>query len=1214
MNINMNTNNQQIPNDRHPITEEYIQTWVVHLEQWTNIFYNQATGQSQPVWQEAQQELVKFQKIHNPLELCTGVIKKTRNPLVLYQATLCLKNAIANDYKKYDTQELFMLFQFLYEFLCTYSLENETSVNETTALICAVILKRIASEKQRPIYAVTVLSTHANASTGFSQSSTDKEVDRVAQVITTLCNHVKEPNETLSKKVAAALMLSSLLLECQMTNRSSLLGIRVWKHLNARKQFEPHLKPITEACLATINWAFTANILNPLTQNRETQIFFHLVGLLIQCLEYTLAFNSTDASCAVGGDRVIRVIQTRTINMLSQANEQDQRLRTLREWCRTVMAPSVVQFLFDLYTTIKAMINVVPGWSWPSNLLKNALNCLYYLSDVHNVVSIERDANYADFVGNLMIGSMKIMDADTQGIDDSFQTACLITSISMYTGETRDIISKIKTEHLIPFLDSAQRFTCKVFTQVATTSRADVEEEEEKTVDALLDFWYHLLKNLNADIKLATNMSPPTVPKVKLEELQSYSRVIVESYISCHLHKPLGQLVPKESEMPQEVDLDQADEQDDNALHANQLISFGMIARFDPLHTAKILIELLGTRIGQFEALLTQFINTKSSPDGIKDWEYINDDLHWLLLMLQNFLTQTGYGEVGFMCNEILNASLTYAADRNKTLQAFEKMDYSSPEVDPIVRLILLTLKLCQIEMGICQSGKIEWLSVQTNTTLTRLLSKFCLTYLYPKESEYAVISENMNYCFGQDATTADKFLKFVIEHACCLVLSMKSDPQVVKKNISLLFQLQVYHSNVKTFMSQAEEGSITDMFVKQMRPENFSGLSPETAKLALKLAARLFGDEENWGLLIDFFNEKWSLITSSIQSGQHKSEMISSKFLEFCDFAIGVCEACNDETSDRIFEKLLVPIVVYLPSVMRTFDNFENVTIAIFELLYNIVKLPMPNMSAWDCPSTKSFYESCNEIVQAYSESPLAKKNRGTEEEDCEDIITILNFAHEVMKRDWGNQMALCDMVVKFTMEKLSVVIKPEYLAFPRIRSIYYRLLVYLVDEDDRLSHLSDALLNTIVSSILFALQSKFDKDVDSHVYTIISIVCRTIYLERGTPISDRLSQAMMPVLPAVFQAAINQGSFTLNTDTAEMIAPAFFSLRCCFMNVYQTLVKDLIEKQEDSYDKQKVSQLFENLETKVHSLPLNRSACREFNQLFVPFLAELNNHVTTK
>lgn len=1192
-------------NDRQPITDEHVRLWIQQLEQWTNIFYNEHGAQNPMLWQEAQSKLVQFQKIHDPFDLCMGIIKNSRNSLVLYQATLCLKNAVANDFKKFDMNELFKLFQFLYEFLCSQSLENDMCVNETTALICAMILKRIASERPRATYTTAIVSIAQGSSVPL-----DKEVDKIAQVIITLCNHIKEPNEILSKKVAASMMISSLLLECQMTNRSTLLGIRVWKHLNARKHFESHLKQITEVCLATINWAFSSNLLNPINQTRETQILFHLVGSLIQCVEHSLAFNSTDSGCSLGGDRVLRVIQSRTINMLSQTTEHDNRLKTLREWCRMVMAPSVVQFLFDLYTTVKSMINMVPGWSWPANLLKNCLNCLYYLSDVHNTVNIERDDAYAEFVGNLMIGSVKIMEAETQGIDDSYQIACLITSISMHTSETRDTITKIKAEHFIPFLDAAQRFTCKVFSQVATTSHTDVEEEEEKTVDALLDFWYHLLRNIDAEIRNSVGSNPPTSPKVNTEGLKAYSRVIVESYISCHLHKPLGQLVPKNEDHIQEVDLDQADEQDDNNLHGQQLVSFGQIARFDALHTAKILFELLSTRVGHFEALLTQFINAKQSPEGLKDWEYINDDLHWLLLMLQHYLTQTGYGEVGFMCNEILDASLSFQANVQKTLQAFEKSDYSSHEIDPIVRLILVTLKLCQIEMSICQSGKTSWLSVQTNGTLTTLLSRFCLTYLYPKESDYTVISENMNYCFGQDAPTADKFLRFVIEHTCCVILYMKSDPQIVKKNITLLIQLQHFHANVMNIMLEAQEGSMT-AFVRQLKPDELTGFSPQVAKLILKLATRLFVDEKDWNNLIDFFTEKWTQIMTCIQTNQHQSEIVTGKFLEFCDFAIGVCEACDDESSERLFEQLLVPIVKALPEVLTAFNNFENVSIAIFELLYYIVKLPMLNISSWDSQAAKSFYENCIEVIKVYSMSPLAKKSRGTEEEDCEDIISLLNFAHEVMKRDWGNSWAACDAVVKFTMEKLSVIIKPEYLQFPRIRSIYYRLLVYLVDEDDRLCNLNDILLNMIISSILLALQSKFDKDVDNHVYTIIGIMCRTIYLEKGQQIADRLAKFMMPVLPALFHATVNQGSFTLNTETAEMVGPAFFSLRCCFMNVYQTLVQDLIEKQDDPFSKSKVKTLFENLEAKIQKLTLTRSACREFNGLFVPFLAELQNYV---
>lgn len=1197
--------------ERQPVTEEVVQMWLGQLEGWTRVFYNEA-GANPELWREAQSKLVQFQKISNPFELCTEIIKKTQNPLILYQATLCLRNSVANDVKRFDLDELFKLFQFLYEFLCARALENEMSVNEMAAVICAMTLKMIASERARSLSAVSMFST-LSRSPGIDSVAVDKDSDRITQVIKTLCHNIQDLNENLSKKIASALMLNSLLVECHLSNRSTLLGIRVWKHLEARRIIEGHLKAITEACLGTINWAFTSNMLNPANQTRETQILFHLVGTLMQCVECALSFNSFDTGANLGTDRVLRVIQSRTISMLSQASEYDQRVKTLKEWCNLVMDPSVVQFLFNLYTSIKSMINTIPGWDWPSTVLKNSMNCLYFLSDVHNSINIERDARYTEFVGHMMLGAVKLLNTESKGIDDSFQIACLITSISMHTSETRDTITKIKAEHFVPFLEAAKMFTCKVFTHVASTLQTDEEEEEEKTVDALLDFWYHLLRNIEAEIKLVVSMKPPQAPKISTDQMKAFARYISESYISCHLHKPLGQLVEKQDNNVQELDLDNADEQDDNAIHGEQLISFGMISRFDAPHTAKLLIQLIGTRVSHLEALLTQCINNKTSPESSKDWEYINDDLHWLLLMLQHYMTQTGYGEIGFMCNEILGASISFEGNLQKTLQAFDKCDYSDEEVDPIVRLVLLAIKLCQIEMGVCQSGNLTWLSAQTQCTLTSFLSRFCLTYLYPKESDYSVISETMNYCFGQDAPPAEKFLKFVIEHSCCIIMFMKSDLQIVKKNIQLLIQLLMYHPNVKEIMSEAEDGSMIKLFTSNLRPENLTGFSPRVAKSIIKLATRLFVEDDDWNRLTDFFTKKWNFIMTAIQTQQHQSEMVVSKFLEFCDFVIGVCEACDEETSERLFEQLLLPIVQALPNVMKAFGNFETVPIAVFELLYFIVKLPMVNIASWENQSSKTFYESCTLIIEAYSQIAHIKKNR-TEEEDCEDIIALLNFSHETMKRDWGHTTACCDTVVKYTIEKLSAIMKEEYLQFPRIRQMYYRLLVYLVDEEERLLGLSDTLLQTIVSSVILALLSQFDKDVDNHTYTIISIVCRTIYHEKETPNAERLARFMAPILPAFFHATISQGSYTINTEAAETMAPALFALRCCYMETYQNLVKELIEKQDDAFIQAKVKSLFENLEMKIQRLILNRTSCREFNTLFVPFLAELHNYITTK
>lgn len=64
--------------------------------------------------------------------------------------------------------------------------------------------------------------------------------------------------------------------------------------------------------------------------------------------------------------------------------------------------------------------------------------------------------------------------------------------------------------------------------------------------------------------------------------------------------------------------------------------------------------------------------------------------------------------------------------------------------------------------------------------------------------------------------------------------------------------------------------------------------------------------------------------------------------------------------------------------------------------------------------------------------------------------------------------------------------------------------------------------------------------------------------------------------------------------------------------MDLHESLVKNLIEKQHDVFVQPRVKSLLETLKSKIQKLTSNRSASREFNSLFVPFLAELHNYVT--
>lgn len=1184
------------------ISDEYVDNTIRCLESWTSTFYTNA-GRNHDIvaWKDAQSKLLQFQQLPDPLELCTRILEKSRNNLVLYQAAICLKNAIANEVRTFKIEQIQSLFEFLYEFLCARAIQNDSSINETISLTCAVILKRIA-----------ILGNCQSVS---SQNNQAKEDDKVSKVIHSLCHNVTDPDKNLCVRLASALMLNSTLLECQMSNRSTALGVRVWKHLQARRMIEYHIKTITESALETINWAFSTNILsNPNLNDPNSRASYSLVATLIQCVEYCLSFNSAEVSIGSGGDRILRVIQSTSINMMSLTREGSDRLNSIKAWCELVMSQSVVQFLFTLYKTIKTMIDVVPDWC--RDVIKSTMNCLYYLSDIQNTVVINKDAKFVQYVDNLMIGIADLMTTEIKGIDDSYQIASLLVSISLFTSD-KEVLPKLNTDGFLKFVEASRDYTCKLLILVATTDKSDEEEEEERTVDALLDFWYNLFKNLEAEAKYAASFDPPRAPKLSSEVIKAQSRVIVERYISAHLHKPTGILECKIRDS-NDLDFDNASENEDNVLYAQQLTGFGLISRIDTVHSAKILIELFKNKVLQLEALLNQYIPTMHSPDGLLDWENVNDDLHWLLLLTQHFITQTGYGEVGYMCEEILQASIQQEADVNKTVQALETCDVNCSEADLIVQLVVITMKLCRLEMSLCTNGKISWMSTQTNHSLTTFLSKFCLTYQYPKEQDYNVMSQTLDACFGEDSVTAQKFLKFVIEHTCCIILSVRSDTRMISTNVQLFLQIMRYHPLRKLLDDLSRESEIAKLFLSQMQPENLDGFAPEVAKSIMKLVARLFVEANDWNRLIDFFNRKWSFILTSIQTQQHQSELVSTKFLEFCDFCIGLCEISDENTAPTLLNELLVPIVKTLPQVMKAFANFDNTINSIFELLYNIVKYTMITINPHENVLITEFYTQSKEVVDVYSQI-ASKKVRKDDEESLEDIINLLQFLYEVMKRDWGNQFSSCEEVIKFAIEKLSSIFKPEFLHYPKIRLIYYRLLLYLVDEEDRLIALSDVLLKTIADCLLLSFSMQFEKEVENNVLTIISIVCRVIYQEHtfslaNTQPESELSKYMAPCLPALFESTIKRGSYKAGGEGNESIGPAFFALRCCYLDMYHALFQDLIEKQDDAATKDKIKSMFTQMESKVSNLTLTRAGCREFSTHFVPFLNELQRYISFK
>lgn len=1173
---------------RSSLTPAAVDNVIVQLETLTHIFYSNSGNQDINQWNEAQSKLLQFQQMSDPFTMCRAIIEKSQNSLVLFQAAMCLKNAVSKEWRKMEVDEVSDLFQFLSEFLCAKSLDYEYSLSETVSLVCAMLLKRLAMCRYQ-----------------------DEVSKKVEQVIATLCSRVEDNNEALNRRYGCILMLNSLLLECQASKRSTSLGLQIWRHFSARKMIESHLKGIAEVCLKTINWSLSSNLLIPTNPiSRETLAICNFTKSCIEAVEHALSWNSLDVACAGAGDRILRIFQNRQIGTINQAGEHDKRLKAIHSWYELIMNPEVVKFLFDLYNKIKSLVDPSSNWNWPSSTLRVCMSCLFHLADSQNILLTDKDDVRARFVENLMRGAMNLMTSVVEKVDDCYEIANLLTAIVLHLEQRRMIVVYDKSV-LNSFIEVAAQFSCKVFIYTASS----LNEEEEKSVDALMDVWSIIVRSLDAYSKLEAELklsSPITI------DISSCARSITECYLRCHLNKPLGILEPNEEQ--EEVDIDNIEDYDDGVVHSMQLDSFGFIARVDAAHTCRLLIDLLGTRVQQFEALLAHSIPTRDGPEGMKEWETINDDLHWLLLMTSNFLTLAGYGDIGVMSNEIIRLSIDAKADVDRTVAALGNLDYSSNDTDPIIRLVIIVLKLCQIEKSVCQSGKRLWLSSQTSSTLTTFMSKFCLTYIYPLESEYPTISPPLNYCFGQDSQTAEKLIEFVLDHACCKILFMKDEQQVVMRCVELFIQLLRYLP--KPFINDKlpeiiQRSEMIKLFTMQLSPDNMQTFLPKTAKTLFKLATKLLRKETEWTSLVSFLQSRWTQITATL-SGQLQPQVVTSdvvlnKFLEFCDYASGVCEASDDDNIERIFEQLLLPLVKELPAIMMAFRNFESAMTAIFDLLYLIVKVPLACMGIWEGPPIETFYCSSTDVLKAYAHINSGRTLKSDDEESCDGLLACLQFMTEAMKKDWGSNVLACCYMIVTGMELIGPIIKPEYLQLPKVRQLYYRLLLYLCDEEERLENLSNDLIQNVISKVLLSLRSNFDKETDSHCMSIVCIMCRYIFKEKGNSKSERMAGFVQPCLSAIFEIITNRNLLSSGGDYCENMSSAFFSLRVCFPELYNAHVEQLIQRQDDQYVQQQIRSLFIKLEDEL-VLTVSRVSCREFSTRFEPFLAELHQYIGFK
>lgn len=757
------------------------------------------------------------------------------------------------------------------------------------------------------------------------------------------------------------------------------------------------------------------------------------------------------------------------------------------DWRDTLINDQTIQFIFYIYVTVRQLNQ--------ETLVHHALQCLSQLSSLTGAV-LSNAKLRLQFVNSLLSGALHVMTSDLAAFEIT-PISSMVYRICIHL-QNRDTIQHVDKSVTFKFCQLMAQLTCQLLTGgLKAESGKHVDDEFDRykqSIDQMCDAWMVLLQAVEKHDRRDDVAHLSGHPQRELIDpllLATCTKQMFTCYLRCHLSVPEGLREPPSLDHEEDEDEIEEFEEVDAIAFADQLNAMGCVARVDLKHSVSCLSQLLAIRVDKLQRTLQAMASQGKASVPTNEWSAINEDIHWLVMITTWTLTQCNYGERDLIPNEVTKLSVSTQSDLNKTMQVLASRDVdvahlsSSEQIDPIVSIISIVFKLCQLEQHVMDNN-LQLFSPQVSSTLSSFVARFMSGFLLVNESDYTEMSINLISCFGKGTKSSTDTLEFLVGHVLSKVFAWSSESDLKESSANCLVQF-ASNSNDRT------RALMSTTPIQKVLSEHTSGIlaasSPQTRHHVYHLLVLLVSQRpELWPQLYDPLKAKYQLIQSAIASGD-RSEQTRNDLIELCDCLGGLCAGCGPSNVASVWTHFLAHI--YQSDLARLLDvmhNYSAVVVALLELASNATNRILCFLGTID---TLAFYEATISLLNIYS-----KHNKGrsstevtADEESCQDIYLIMQILSDLTAKDFidwfppppgSNQGAegstvSATQVVFLGLGVVMPLMTSQLLDFPKLSTIFYKVITFLCEDPDRLAEVPPALMSAIAASVQHALKSRF-------------------------------------------------------------------------------------------------------------------------------------------
>ncbi|KAL1917900.1 uncharacterized protein VTP21DRAFT_3734 [Calcarisporiella thermophila] len=964
----------------------------------------------------AEQVLLNFRQTPNILPVCKYILDHTTTPYVQFQAASAIKEGIVREYALYSKEDLSNLQNYLLGY-CAHRPNLVRYVRDQLLQAFAVVTKR-----------------------GFPECS---EADREA-----IIKNIHDCLNMGSQEHLLAVSICNALVDEFSSTKASSVGLTWNFHQKCRELFESYyLRRIFEIVLqilhqqvAHLHMKFSDNThANP----AENTLLAQSVSLSEKIMNWD--FASTD-------DNVLAGFFAKDGDVDDDVPIRSKSPAFPPNWRDLLLNHEVLEIFFKLYKAVRE----------EEVMSHQVLQCLVQFAGLHGSL-FENPDQMKKHAETVMRGVLSMINDLSTSSHDEFSFYDYGSGLLGVTQMIRQLLDVMPLDILC---------TVSIFGQFVNDSAALTTKCLNETVQESGDSYYTEAfgELLETWVKLVDQVMNPATSSPEINHfahlLWNIALHVFVVYVDTRLER--AKLFADDEE-------DESGNQGgykDVETYGDQLLGIAILARMVPEKALQHLYGLLQERIGLF----INGLKEAGREDAGRDFYYIHEHIHWLILIAGHVLADAGEGEKPLVPETLMELSA--------------RMSNIDPSQDLVVQIPKLILHL--LDAVTLDANKIEaaYCSPQVSETLFWFLERWGQTYLLISESNYKFISPNIARAFGKSSITSTEregaaVVDFLLGNVKGNLILWSAEPETLKQIVHMLSTFAKLSDLRSAVLHCAKFHDLIEYFTQHLEQ------LPEVIHNSLIQSIVTFAISDSSPDAHRYFNMTTCTIEKYIASVLQRPDFLQAyqspdvmsnlmSALEMFD-GLALASASARANSHEVIFHFCVRFFESFIKLISVYETRSEMQLLVLGFFRDYVQYM--DVEALGAERVRQVWEAVMGVLSAYAAANAGRSRSHTFEEEMDepyaDICAILDMLNGALASEFEGRnlepASAGPTLAEVTFHGANVIIPHinlEILKQPHICSRFIQLISTLVElYPEKLVQLPPALFSNIFESLKFGI-----------------------------------------------------------------------------------------------------------------------------------------------